>query len=161
MPPPPGDAEPPATRIAGALGALLLRGNRARLYDRLVAGVPGVDETTYPVLSGVARLGPVTTTRLAEQIGLDRSVTTRHAGRLRGAGLLARTGDPADGRAALLTLTDAGRAAVATMRSTLTDALTEAMADWRPEDAEALAEHLQRLLSRLLSDRPPEDPPIE
>lgn len=38
--------------------------------------------TTYPVLSGLGRLGPTTATHLASVIGVDRSATTRYASKL-------------------------------------------------------------------------------
>jgi hypothetical protein len=37
-------------RVEAQLGRLLLRSTRTYLYDQLVAGIDGVDATTYPVL---------------------------------------------------------------------------------------------------------------
>lgn len=53
----------------------------------------GIDTTAYPVLSGLARLGPTTATQLAATIGVDRTVTTRYASRLEAAGLLSSAVD--------------------------------------------------------------------
>src|SRR5438093_1162313 len=96
--------------IADALGALLKRGTRAQLYERLTAGLgEAVDKTTYPVLSGLARTGPCSAADLAGEIGLDRSGVTRRATRLEEAGLLRREPDPDDRRATLLALTETGQ----------------------------------------------------
>jgi DNA-binding MarR family transcriptional regulator len=86
--------------VAEALGLLLSRSARARMYGRLTAGLDdALDEATYPVISGLARSGPSSAARLAEEIGLDRSVVSRHAARLTRAGCSSagrtpRTGEP-------------------------------------------------------------------
>lgn len=140
----------PAEEIAAAFGALLLRGNRAHLYDGLTADIPGVDSTTYPVLSGLARAGSSTASRLADIIGLDRTVTTRYAARLTELGLVGRTPDPHDARAVHLSLTPAGRDAVAAMRAELVSTLASATADWPAEELAAFASSLRRLVEALV-----------
>ncbi|MDN3351858.1 MarR family transcriptional regulator [Actinomadura sp. DC4] len=138
-----------AEQIATTFGALLLRTNRAHLYDRLTAGVDGVDGTTYPVLSGLARTGPATASRLAELIGLDRTVTTRYATRLQKAGLVARAADADDARATRLSLTPEGRRAVQAMRAALGAIVADALSTSEPEEVEVFARVLQRLLDAL------------
>lgn len=140
----------PAERIAVTFGALLLRGNRAHLYDRLTAGVAGVDGTTYPVLSGLARTGPTTASRLADLIGLDRTVTTRYATRLEEAGLVARAADADDRRATRLSLTDEGRHAVVALRAGLEAIFAKALETSEPEEVEVFARVLERLHDALL-----------
>src|SRR6201996_6595852 len=77
----------PGEQVARALGDLLRRSARSRVYGALTAGLgPALDEATYPVLSGLARTGPVTAARLAADVGLDRSVGSRHAARVGGGG---------------------------------------------------------------------------
>ncbi|MFI1179179.1 MarR family winged helix-turn-helix transcriptional regulator [Streptomyces sp. NPDC020799] len=138
-----------AARVAAAIGALTLRATRAGLYGRLASGVEGVDATTYPVLSGIARVGPVTATKLAEAIGMDRTVTTRYATRLQEAGLITRRPDPADARATRLALTDAGEHAVAALRRAMESFLAEEMATWPPGEAATFATRLERLTESL------------
>ncbi|BDM69902.1 hypothetical protein HEK616_33890 [Streptomyces nigrescens] len=138
-----------AARVAAAIGALTMRATRAGLYSRLTSGVAGVDATTYPVLSGLDRVGPVTATRLAEAIGMDRTVTTRYATRLQEAGLIARRPDPSDARATQLVLTADGERTVAALRAGMESFLAEELATWPPGEAAAFADRLERLTEAL------------
>jgi DNA-binding MarR family transcriptional regulator len=146
-----------AADIASAFGPLLLRQTRAQLYGRMTRDIAGVDEATYPVLSGLARSGSTTASRLAESIGLDRTVTTRHATRLEQAGLITRAPDPADARATVLHLTPAGRTAVAVMRTRLEETITEALSTWTPAEADRFARDLKRLVTALIPAPTPGD----
>ena len=136
-------------RAQAALGRFLIRGNRKYLYDQVVAGLDGVDTTTYPVLSGLARTGPTTATRLAAAVGLDRTATTRYATRLETAGMLRRVPDPDDGRSTTLELTPRGDAAVAAARRILATIFDEIMAGWSDPDAERFVTALERLVATL------------
>nr|WP_202512819.1 MarR family transcriptional regulator [Streptomyces sp. SID3343] len=131
---------------------MLVRSSRARLHRALTEGLGAdIDEATYPVLSGLARLGPRTAAALACDIGLDRSVISRHATRLERAGLLSRSADPSDARATLLTLTDAGNTTVEHMRTRLADHLDRYFADWPEPQAQAFAHALRRFVDQGLS----------
>jgi DNA-binding MarR family transcriptional regulator len=137
-----------AADLEQALGQLLLRRNRAALYEAILDRAPaGVDRQTYPVLSGLARLGPRTAARLGTEIGLDRSGTSRHADRLEQAGLLGRRPDPADGRAVLLELTPAGQQVVAQLRGALTAHLAALISDWPDGQARALIDGIRALIT--------------
>ena len=135
----------PGEQVAQALGDLLRRSARSRVYGALTTGLgPALDEATYPVLSGLARTGPVTAARLAAEVGLDRSVVSRHADRLETAGLLHRDPDPADRRGTLLVLTAAGERAVAELRRRLATQLDDYLGRWPEEDAAAFGRFLIR-----------------
>jgi DNA-binding MarR family transcriptional regulator len=138
--------------VAEAIGELVRRESRARMYGRLTRGLgPEVDETTYPVLSGLARGGPRSAARLAADIGLDRSVVSRHADRLQRAGLLRREADPEDGRATLLILTEDGASVVGEMRARLAARIDDYLAGWPPQEARAFAAALRRFTAEALS----------
>ena len=137
----------PGELVSEALGTLLRRDTRARLYGMLTDGLgPAVDPVTYPVLSGLARTGPRSAAGLAEEIGLDRSGVTRRASRLEEAGLLRREEDSRDQRATLLVLTEAGESAVETMRHRLGAHLQARFDRWPAGQAAAFAESLQRFV---------------
>ncbi|MDI5967064.1 MarR family winged helix-turn-helix transcriptional regulator [Streptantibioticus silvisoli] len=138
-----------AARIAATFGSLLLRTNRSHLYRVLVGDAAGVDETTYPVLSGLARLGTATASELAQQIGLDRTVTTRYASRLEQAGLLTRRAHPTDARSTSLALTDLGEQTVRGMRERLLGLIDGATADWSDDERATFTRLFDRLAAAL------------
>ncbi|MEV7283046.1 MarR family transcriptional regulator [Streptomyces sp. NPDC093252] len=146
--------------IADALGVLLRRTTRTQLHRALTEGMgEGVDELTYPILSGLARSGPCSAAELAPDAGLDRSGVTRRASRLEAAGLIRREPDPADGRASLLVLTPKGERAVARLRERLADHIAESLESWPPGRAAAFAHDLRRFVTegrfaRKLSEGP-------
>jgi DNA-binding MarR family transcriptional regulator len=150
-----GEPATPGEQVAQALGDLLRRSARSRVYGALTEGLgPALDESTYPVLSGLARTGSHTAAQLAADVGLDRSVVSRHADRLEAAGLLRRQPDPADRRATLLVLTGDGQRAVTEMRGRLAAQLDDYLAAWPAADAAAFARALLRFtedLTELLS----------
>ncbi len=100
------------------------------------------------LLGHVARLEPVRATDLAEHVHLDLSTISRHLRGLEDAGLLARTPDPDDRRASRLTVTDAGRDAVARTTAARTALFDTATAAWTDSEVDELV----RLLHRLSDD---------
>lgn len=134
-------------RLEAALGELLQRRTRRGLYEGLVAGIGhGLDVTSYPVLSGLARIGPVTAAKLGVEIGLDRSGVSRHATRLVEGGLLLRRPDPDDARGTLLALTPAGEQVVAELRRRLVADLDRRLAEWPAGAAPAFVAGLERFV---------------
>jgi DNA-binding MarR family transcriptional regulator len=130
----------PGREVADVLGLLLRRSTRSGLYRQLTEDINvALDATTYPVISGLARYGPLSAAGLAHEIGIDRSVVSRHASRLEAQGLLSRTVDPKDQRARLLTLTQAGHEAVAIMRQRLANAFNSYFDGWPRDQAEQFA----------------------
>ena len=73
------------------------------------AGVD-LDRTGFVMLGKVAHAGRSASADLAEQMGLDISTVSRKAQQLESAGLVERTGDPDDRRAAMLSIAVAGQA---------------------------------------------------
>ncbi|MFP3989480.1 MarR family winged helix-turn-helix transcriptional regulator [Streptomyces sp. E11-3] len=121
--------------VAEALGVLLRREMRVQVYGELTRDVAeGVDEVSYPVISGLARRGRCTAAELAGDVGLDRSVVSRRATALQNAGLLTRAPDPRDSRGTLLMLTPKGQEAVRTMRDRLAQLIGEHLSEWPPEE---------------------------
>ncbi|CAO5146400.1 Transcriptional regulator, MarR family [Frankia sp. AiPs1] len=137
-------------RLEAALGELLQRRTRLGLYADLVDGIGrGLDISSYPLLSGIARIGPSTAVRLGREIGLDRSGTSRYASRLETGGLLRRVPDPADVRGTLLCLTDDGEKIVALLRGRLADLLGLRLAGWPEDDARSFVAGLERFVTEL------------
>ena len=112
------------------------------LLLRRLRQAPTGDDLTLPESSALARLdryGPATASELAkrEQISPQSMGATTAA--LEARGLVRRTADPDDGRRQILSLTEAGYAALRGRRNARTELMAAAL------DAEFSAEELDRL----------------
>jgi DNA-binding MarR family transcriptional regulator len=129
------------------LVALVLRGASANRDLSL---------TAVATLSSLDRLGEQRITTLAAAQGVSQPSMTQLIQRLDQRGLVARASDPADGRVALVTLTDEGRAALAARRRRSGERISELLSDLPEADVEALADALAAVLptlrERLASD---------
>lgn len=119
---------------------------------RAAAGVT-LERAAYHVLLRICDQGAVRLSTVAETMGLDVSTVSRHVTRLEHDGLVARSPDPADGRASLLTTTDAGREVLERVRDTRRARLQDLLGDWDAHDVEQLAGLLDRLLATFDADR--------
>ena len=81
---------------------------------------------------------------LAARAGLDPSTVSRAVATLVDRGLVERQADPADGRATVLVLTDAGRGTLAAADRQYGDVLHRALAGWTAAEVAALAAALGR-----------------
>src|SRR5271156_849693 len=85
----------------------------AILVVRHMSDRAALNLTTSMVLDTLNREGPVRVTTLAAAAGIGQPSMTELVQRLERQRLVTRVDDPEDGRAALVTLTDAGRAPLA------------------------------------------------
>lgn len=99
--------------------------------DRLRAAEFGVSTAGADALDALARLGPISLNRLAAELIVDKSTACRVVALLEARGWVLRAGDPADGRALRLHLTDPGRALQVELQA---DAAWETQAVWRALD---------------------------
>jgi DNA-binding MarR family transcriptional regulator len=136
-------------RIGEALSGVFRTGHASRLHER-VAAEAGVtcDRTGFVLLAKVMD-EPARVSRLAERIGLDVSTTSRKVAELEEAGLVARTLDPADRRAAVISPTARADELVARMREARDRAFGEMLAGWDPDDRARLADLLERLVDEM------------
>ncbi|MBA3306852.1 MAG: MarR family transcriptional regulator [Thermoleophilaceae bacterium] len=102
-------------------------------------------------LATVERHGPLTPSELANCERVQRPTATRVVARLEAEGLVARTGDPSDGRVTLLAATPAGIALLRTLRTRKNAYLARWLRDLPAEDLAAL-ERAADVLERLLED---------
>jgi len=143
-------AEPAApARVSAGLERSLSQVGRAILRlevprDALPDGTT-VSRTGYWVLVRVSEVGPARLSDVAATVELDLSTISRQIRDLVAAGLIARTPDPADGRAALLSLTERGRSVLEAVSESRRRVLALAIADWTDEERNALASGLLRL----------------
>ena len=131
-------------------GLVALRLSPQRLgYDRRV------DRGAYVALHRVHDLGPVRLSDVAGALGLDLSTVSRQVRQLEDAGLLSRTPDPDDRRAALLATTAEGSALVERMQEALSRIVANALDGWSDRDRRTLTSLLGRLADDLGPDRAP------
>jgi len=111
----------------------------------------GLSPSLTAALATVERHGPLTPSELADCERVQRPTATRIASRLENEGLVARTGDPADGRVTLLTATREGHALLHKLRTRKNAYLARRLRDLPAEDLIAL-ERAADVLERLLED---------
>jgi DNA-binding MarR family transcriptional regulator len=88
---------------------------------------------------------------LAELFALDKGSVSRVVHQLLELGLIARSPDPADGRASLLSVTDEAVRRLAEVRDHRREHFDDRLLDWEPAEIEELAARLGRF-NHALSD---------
>jgi DNA-binding MarR family transcriptional regulator len=112
--------------------------------------LPHLQEAAAPVAGYLAKHGPLRASQLATALRLDMSVVSRHVSELVNAGYVERHVDESDRRAALLSLTPAGQAALDSALDRLDEHFRERFTDWDDADLLHLADSLQRLREELV-----------
>jgi DNA-binding MarR family transcriptional regulator len=126
--------------------ALILRANRARIYDDLLRGADvRMDKALYPVLSATAAFGPARVSEIATVLGLNPTTTSRHLASLQRMGLISRSSSDEDGRAAVVELTEPGREAIGGLRKARGRLFAKLLADFDSTELEQFGDYLDRL----------------
>ncbi|HJU97500.1 MAG TPA: MarR family transcriptional regulator [Jiangellaceae bacterium] len=122
-----------------------------RLFRRLkrMSTMGGLDPALAAVLHELGCTGPVRVSVLADAMRLDQSTVSRHVSALEQVGLVQRSDDPDDRRAALLSLTPSGRGRLATLLDERHALFRAATAEWSDDDRAQLAGLLDRMVRAL------------
>ena len=112
------------------------------------------DRAALVLLFPLVRLGPLRQGALAELVHADPSTISRHVGALVEQGLVRRVADDADGRASRLLVTEAGHAALETLRREREDHLGRVTAGWDDADLATLTTLFGRLLDDIAATLP-------
>ena len=147
---PPIDATPDSAEEALLLLTMQI-GKRMRLRH------PGdeVDSATLPILHVLTCTGPIRLSDLAQRLHLDASTVSRHARQLEERGLVARTDDPDDRRAARIAITKLGGKVLSGCFDARKRRLAQALTSWSTEDRHTL----QHLATRFVADLNATDDP--
>jgi DNA-binding MarR family transcriptional regulator len=109
----------------------------------------GLTPSMGAALATIDRHGPLTPSELAIRERIQRPTATRVLARLEETGLIVRAADPADGRSALVSLSPAGAALLAELRTRKDAFLSERLEALGPRDRATL-ERAAELLEDLL-----------
>lgn len=113
--------------------------------------------TVYSALSSLSRHGDARLTALATHEGVSQPSMTQAVGRLKRDGLVVQVQDPSDGRAVLISITDAGRAALAERRRARSERVADLLATLDGNDQRSIVAATTAL--RKLVDAAPEPRP--
>jgi DNA-binding MarR family transcriptional regulator len=121
--------------------------NRARtsMRDRATRVHPSLQPGSYMILSTLARVGPMHASALADMLATDKSIVSRQAKQLEGAGLLIRRSDPEDKRATFFDVTPDARRRLDEVRTSERATLYAQLGTWTVADLNRLAELLARV----------------
>jgi DNA-binding MarR family transcriptional regulator len=134
-------------RIGEALSGVFRAGHASRFHERVAEEAGVVCDRTGFVLLAKVMDAPARISQLADRIGLDISTTSRKVAELEAAGLVERTLDPADRRAAVISPTPRADELVARMRDARDRAFGQMLAGWDSADRVRLADLLERLVA--------------
>lgn len=128
--------------------AVLLRRARAFSDDLARTVHPDLEAAAYGLLMHVVDSDGVRAADLADFFGIDKSTVSRQVRLLEGLGLLARSSDPADGRALRLEATSRGHAQLRRAREARRARVLSRIDHWAGEDVADLARLLARFNAR-------------
>ena len=117
-------------------------------HRKRVFGSAGVEAWEFDVLAALRRAGgshQLSPGQLIAMTHVTSGTMTNRIDRLRKRGLVVREADPHDGRAALVTLTDAGQEVVDAALANLLDSEERMLDGWSDQDRSGLADLLRRL----------------
>ncbi len=139
--------QPDTTELAGRLRLAIVRTARRMRQEAGTALTP----SQAAALATVERCGPLTPSELADIERIKRPTATKVIAKLEAAELVARTPDPDDGRATLVSPTRAGSDLLRRMRSRKNAYLARRMRDLDADDLAAL-KRAADVLERMLED---------
>ncbi|HYI55628.1 MAG TPA: MarR family winged helix-turn-helix transcriptional regulator [Microlunatus sp.] len=115
-----------------------------------------LDPGMFWLLKTIAHKGPMRISDLATAVHLDVSTVSRHVAQVERTGLVARTADPADGRAQLVGITDDGQQLLDQAFQRRRDLLESTLSGWEPDDIVEFERLLGKFVSGI-SSRAPKD----
>src|SRR3984957_19493504 len=118
-----------------------VRRSKARL---LAAAGNDVESATHLLLHTVESEGPMRASALAASVHSDLSTVSRQVAALVGRGLLERRADQRDGRACVLAVTDAGRAAITEHERGRQAFFDEVLTGWSAGELEQFGQQMER-----------------
>ena len=146
-------------RLTASVAQLVRTGRHvsSRAAAQLYGDLPSFG---WALLQPLERDGDQRCSALAARAGIDVSVASRQIAVLERSGHVERRPDPDDGRASLLSITEAGADALVATRALRSDWALGALAGWDEGDARTLTELLDRLVADLETAGVPHGPAL-
>jgi DNA-binding MarR family transcriptional regulator len=135
--------------IEEALTRIVRRAKQRPAHDQLMAAAGLSMERAAFAVARLCEAGPVRLSDLAAKLDVNVSTISRHVQQLERDGLLRRTDDPRDRRAAMLHLTAEGRSVLQRAWAARRAALVRILDRWDPGDRHSFAELLSRFAREL------------
>ena len=129
--------------IEREVGALIRRVRRV-IGERARAVHPELQPSAYLILTYLEEQDDVRSSRLVENFGIDKGAVSRHLQHLATLGLVDKTTDPDDGRAALIEATDHAQARLCDTADERRRLWEDHLAAWSTTDLETLGSLLTR-----------------
>ncbi|MGW0663543.1 MarR family winged helix-turn-helix transcriptional regulator [Streptodolium elevatio] len=138
--------EDSAEAMVSAFITLVTDVDRTPAYRARMEGSAGrpLPRSAISILFVLYRHGPLGVKEIADRLGVEQSTASRQIRPLEEQGLVRREGDPRDGRAVLLHLTDEGLETRELIRQVWLRDIAVVWADWDPGDREQLGALLTR-----------------
>jgi DNA-binding MarR family transcriptional regulator len=127
----------------------LFKGDLPARHEAVPTGTIGVLATIDAI--GGEPIGGCHLKDLAARCALDPSTVSRAVAALVRSDLVARTADPTDGRASVLSVTPLGRQTLDDFNRLADERLADALREWSPEDIAVLSALLQRFSADLMT----------
>lgn len=138
-----------------ALQLIRLGRIRERTNAQIAAASGGeIEAASYSIIFRLLYDGPMRSGALAELLYSDASTISRQAAALVKRGLIERRADPADGRASVLAVTDAGRELATALRQRRNAMLEGVLEHWSDQERTQLGEMMQRFVDDYEQARP-------
>ncbi len=126
---------------------------RAEMDRRIAAAGLGLSPADARTLSHAARCGPQRQAVLAERIGVEAMTVSSSLDRLEASGLIERTTDPADRRAKLVNVTEAGDTLLRDIQPLAADLRTDIAKGIAPADWQRFLDTLKLVRANLAAAR--------
>lgn len=136
----------PEHELADRVGMAMVRMNKMHAQVAHQMAKQGMDKSAFVLLATLSGLGECRSSALAEAVLSDPSTVSRQVAGLVKDGLVERRADPADGRASVLAVTEAGRELIRNRRRQRNEAIQQVFADWAEEDLKGFADLFERFV---------------
>jgi DNA-binding MarR family transcriptional regulator len=139
---------PYRSELLASLSALILLWDSPAVQGQILAKTgETIDQQSHSTLRHLLAWGPMRPTALSEVLGTGASHVSKIIRRLEDAGMVTRATDPTDGRATIITLTDAGDEAARGVYELGDRMINEVLEGWTASDVERYTALTQRFVS--------------